>query len=72
MYYNKIYKEIILIYYKTGKRSNTMGWYVTCDICGEQGKYGLNCNCYREPSDAHTSHPVAHPYGMKELLKMSN
>ena len=25
-----------------------MGWYVTCDICGEEGKYGLNCNCYQE------------------------
>lgn len=23
-----------------------MGWYVTCSICGEEGKYGLNCNCY--------------------------
>ena len=38
---NKKHKTIILMYYK-------MGWYVTCDICGEQGKYGLNCNCYHQ------------------------
>lgn len=25
-----------------------MGWYVTCEICGKEGKYGLWCNCYHE------------------------
>lgn len=23
-----------------------MGWYVTCRICGTEGKYGLECDCY--------------------------
>lgn len=25
-----------------------MGWYVTCEICNVEGKYGLNCDCYEE------------------------
>jgi hypothetical protein len=25
-----------------------MGWYVTCAICGTEGKYGLNCDCYQK------------------------
>lgn len=28
-----------------------MGWYVTCDICGKEGKYRTMCNCYNEESD---------------------
>lgn len=23
-----------------------MGWYVTCEICGNEEKYGLSCDCY--------------------------
>lgn len=25
-----------------------MGWFVTCEICGVQGKHGLWCDCYEK------------------------
>lgn len=30
-----------------------MGWYVTCQICGQEGKYGLTCDCYRVEAKRH-------------------
>lgn len=28
-----------------------MGWYVTCDVCGAEGKYGPVCGCSREEDE---------------------
>jgi hypothetical protein len=35
-----------------------MGWYVTCRICGKEGKYGTDCDCY-------------HKETMKNIARMS-
>lgn len=28
-----------------------MGWYVTCEICGTEEKYGLGCDCYEKEAE---------------------
>jgi hypothetical protein len=28
-----------------------MGWYITCEICGTEGKYNVECDCYERETE---------------------